>query len=40
MVEQGIQGEESGNPRDAGGGIRLGLPPKGILSSPSGAELF
>ncbi|MDQ6568966.1 MAG: penicillin-binding transpeptidase domain-containing protein, partial [Haemophilus parahaemolyticus] len=40
VVEQDILSEESGNPRDAGGGIRLGLPPKEILSSPSGAELF
>lgn len=28
------------NPRDVGGGIRLGLPPAGILSSPTGGELF
>ena len=40
VVEKTISSENSGNPRDAGGGVRLGLPPKGILSSPSGAELF
>ena len=28
------------SPKDAGGGVRLGLPPKGVLASPSGGELF
>lgn len=42
IVEKGygILDGQPASPRDAGGGIRLGLPPKGVLASPSGGELF
>lgn len=42
VVEQAISDPTAPkvNPREAGGGMRLGLPPKGVLTSPSGRELF
>lgn len=36
----GNSSQSTKSSRDAGGGVRLGLPPKGVLASPSGGELF